>query len=177
MMTKAARDVLAERKRQIRQEGWTTDHDDTHDDGHMAKAAACYAYVSTLPKSVRESLEADPDFHGKNLVITKRIWPWDWKWWKPKTRRQDLVRAGALIVAEIERLDRAEDVETDPRPDRDMMNEIMALIREFWTEEQIGEYLSAEHPQFGMSALEVIAAGRADELLNSLKALSEGAYL
>jgi hypothetical protein len=35
-----------------------------------------------------------------------RYWPWEDKWWKPKDRRRDLVRAGALIVAEIERLDR-----------------------------------------------------------------------
>ena len=35
-------------------------------------------------------------------------WPhtWDASWWKPKDRRRDLVRAGALIIAEIERLDR-----------------------------------------------------------------------
>jgi hypothetical protein len=34
-------------------------------------------------------------------------WPWDLKWWKPTTPRRDLVKAAALIVAEIERLDRA----------------------------------------------------------------------
>lgn len=33
-------------------------------------------------------------------------WPWDAKWWKPKNTRRDLVRAGALIVAELERMDR-----------------------------------------------------------------------
>lgn len=33
-------------------------------------------------------------------------WPWPSKWWKPKSQRRDLVRAGALILAEIERLDR-----------------------------------------------------------------------
>ena len=34
-------------------------------------------------------------------------WPWHRQWWKPKNARRDLVRAAALIVAEIERLDRA----------------------------------------------------------------------
>lgn len=36
-----------------------------------------------------------------------RLWAWHSRWWKPKDRRCNLVRAGALIVAEIERLDRA----------------------------------------------------------------------
>lgn len=36
------------------------------------------------------------------------VWPWDESWWKPTNRRRDLVKAGALILAEIERLDRAE---------------------------------------------------------------------
>lgn len=35
-------------------------------------------------------------------------WPWSREWWKPKNPRRDLVKAGALIVAEIERLDRLE---------------------------------------------------------------------
>ena len=79
-------EIAAERKRQIEKEGWSLDHDDQHTSSEMANAAACYA--------------ADYD--------VTHIWPWDWKWWKPKTRRQDLIRAGALIVAEIERLDRVD---------------------------------------------------------------------
>ena len=34
-------------------------------------------------------------------------WPWEPRWWKPKNPRRDLVRAAALLIAEIERLDRA----------------------------------------------------------------------
>lgn len=176
MMTKAARDVLAERKRQIQKEGWSAYGDDQYRDQELARAAASYAYP--LPK-----LTAQERFHPETInlaVLSKRPpadWPWNEDWWKPTTQRRNLVKAGALILAEIERLDRAKGVESDPRPDQDVIAEIMTLIREFWTEEQVGEYLSAEHPQFGMSALEVIAAGRADELLNSLKALSEGAYI
>lgn len=81
----ALADIAAERKRQIEAEGWTVGHDDRHTDGALAKAATCYASVYPLAAS---------------------YWPWDIKWWKPKDRRRDLVRAGALIVAEIERLDR-----------------------------------------------------------------------
>jgi hypothetical protein len=36
------------------------------------------------------------------------FWPWSLHWWKPKSPRRDLIRAAALIVAEIERLDRAD---------------------------------------------------------------------
>lgn len=35
------------------------------------------------------------------------IWPWAKAWWKPRDARSNYVRAGALILAEIERLDRA----------------------------------------------------------------------
>jgi len=81
-------DIASERKRQIEGEGWTAEHDDAHDRGEMASAAACYCIPIRDP------------------VPPPSNWPWDAKWWKPKDRRRDLVRAAALIVAEIERLDR-----------------------------------------------------------------------
>jgi hypothetical protein len=89
-------DIAAERKRQIEVEGWTAHHDNEHDDDEMAKAAALYA----LPPALR-ILRVNP---AQNLL--SYVWPWDTKWWKPKDRRRDLVRAGALIAAEIDRLDR-----------------------------------------------------------------------
>ena len=84
----AAVDVLAERRRQIEVEGWTPAHDDEHKNGEMARAASCYAV-------------------GAPAFMAWDLWPWDRKWWKPGDRRRDLVKAGALILAEIERLDRA----------------------------------------------------------------------
>lgn len=88
----AIEEVIAERERQKSVEGWTPEHDDIHTDGEMASAAACYAL-----NGARERF-ADG--------IGPLFWPWERKWWKPKDRRRDLVRAAALIVAEIERLDR-----------------------------------------------------------------------
>lgn len=88
--TSAARDVLAERQRQIEAEGWTPEHDDQHTDGSLAVAAACYAIAD------RDGRAEAPPF-----------WPWDLDWWKPSDDRRMLVKAGALILAEIERLDRA----------------------------------------------------------------------
>ena len=92
MMTKAAADVLAERQRQIRAEGWTPEHDDKQDEEELAKAATVYA----CPKWFRDWLDV-------NDVI---LWPWGPEWFKPADRRNDLIKAGALILAEIERLDR-----------------------------------------------------------------------
>ena len=87
--TAAARDVLAERERQMAVEGWTPEHDDKHVGGEMAQAAACYALARPA-----KSLDNKP------------LWPWSPLWWKPRDRRRNLVRAGSLILAEIERLDR-----------------------------------------------------------------------
>lgn len=95
--TPAARDVLAERSRQVAAEGWTVAHDDEHDCGQIPMAAACYAAGQILFKSFTHHNGA-PDYRS--------VWPWDRPWWKPKDARRNLVRAGALILAEIERLDR-----------------------------------------------------------------------
>lgn len=99
--TDAWRDVLAERQRQISAEGWTPDHDDCHDRSELAQAAACYALSGTpADKAVF--------IHGRWKDPRDLFWPWSWdrSWWKPTDRRRDLVKAGALILAEIERLDR-----------------------------------------------------------------------
>ena len=93
-------DIAAERQRQTAVEGWTPEHDDMHVDGELAKAAAVYALHSAQPpKMVFDAFlnESVPE-----------NWPWSKAWWKPKGKRRDLVRAAALIVAEIERLDRLE---------------------------------------------------------------------
>lgn len=87
----AARDVLAERRRQIEAEGWTPEHDDQHSNGEMARAASCY-----ITNKERSHLPSVP-----------LKWPWSDAWWKPDGYRRNLVKAGALILAEIERLDRA----------------------------------------------------------------------
>jgi hypothetical protein len=94
--SKAAFDVLAERQRQQDVEGWTAAHDDTHKCGEMALAAAAYAAFASAMTD------------GSLTIGSKafQLWPWRLAWWKPKDPRRDLVRAGALIIAEIERLDR-----------------------------------------------------------------------
>lgn len=99
-LTGAARDVLAERRRQVEAEGWTPEHDDSHQDESLARAAACYAEPN--PELVT------PGWPGREKPRPVS-WPRSWSasWWKPTDRRRDLVKAGSLILAEIDRLDRA----------------------------------------------------------------------
>lgn len=97
-------DVQAERRRQVEAEGWTPEHDDEHSHGQMARASACYALAgSSAPND------------GTAALLVSLAWPWDEQWWKPTTTRRDLVKACALGLAEIERLDRA-GISQNPQP-------------------------------------------------------------
>lgn len=88
--------IQAERQRQIDEEGWTPEHDDEHNTGELALAASAYALT--------------PEIHKTSPGTFWKVWPWPRKWWKPSPddRQRELVKAGALIVAEIERLQRVE---------------------------------------------------------------------
>lgn len=85
--------IHAERRRQVNAEGWTEHHDDAHDDGSLGLAASIYHLNATRKCSF-----------GDNGVPIG--WPWEAQWWKPKDPARDLVRAGALYIAEKERLRR-----------------------------------------------------------------------
>lgn len=78
--------IAAERQRQITTEGWTAEHDQKHDQGQLVDAAVCYL------------VPTDDDVHDW-------YWPWARSWWKPTPddRIRELVKAGALIAAEIDR--------------------------------------------------------------------------
>lgn len=93
-------EIAAERERQQQKEGWTKQHDDEHVKGEIALAAAAYAYATAFSDQERAN------------GFSPCFWPASWSiaWFKPTTRRRDLVKAGALIVAEIERLDRADGI-------------------------------------------------------------------
>lgn len=98
-------EIAAERRRQVEVEGWTAEHDDEHVDGSLATVAAAYA-----DKNRQMTTFSTEGYDGayRDHPIPK-CWPRSWQpsWWKPSTTRRDLIKAGALIVAEIERLDRA----------------------------------------------------------------------
>lgn len=75
--------IAEERKRQIEVEGWTESHDDEHDTGFLVAASICYELQTKLS-----------------------CWPWEDKWWKPSTKLRNMVKAGALLLAEKGRIDR-----------------------------------------------------------------------
>lgn len=92
--------IAAERGRQIKEEGWSSSHDDEHRYGELIMAAMSYC-MAALMRVVGNS---GIDFS----YPPNTFWPWDKEWWKPKDSIRDLVRAGALIAAEIDRLKRLE---------------------------------------------------------------------
>ena len=80
--------IADERIRQIEEEGWTAEHDSKYRDESLVKAAKCY-------------IDAD----STNRSYVPVTWPWGYEWWKPSGDRiRDLTKAGALIAAEIDRL-------------------------------------------------------------------------
>ena len=88
--------IAAERQRQIHLEKWDSGHDDEHDEDQLALAGASYA----LPCYRRIGCT-----HDRSIPDT---WPWSRECWKPTpgNRVRELVKAGALIAAEIDRLQR-----------------------------------------------------------------------
>jgi hypothetical protein len=109
--------IAAERQRQVDAEGWTPEHDDHHTKAELAWAATCYAAPEAI---VRVHVRRDPDGVGGGVTWSEP-WPTEYTqnynrgepgyapWHRPAADRvARLVKAGALIAAEIDRLQRAE---------------------------------------------------------------------
>lgn len=105
--------IAAERERQITAEGYTPEHDDQHRLGEIADAAACHAATEGIYVLRQERVK------GRGHAYRFRDpWPWSPSSDKRCQRREgdtkhasrirDLVKAGALIAAEIDRLLRME---------------------------------------------------------------------
>ena len=105
-----SKEILSERLRQIEEEKFSAQLDNQYTEDELARAAAVYA----LPETIRHYLikyqigASDPKNITDNLRNT--LWPWSERYWKPSpdNRRRELIKAAALIIAEIERLDRKE---------------------------------------------------------------------
>jgi deoxycytidylate deaminase len=98
--------IAAERRRQVEAEGWTPEHDDTHLEGEMIEGARGYLSAAFLAERGRSWNGPPPP-----------LWPWNQSWWKPSDDPiRNLVRAGALIAAEIDRLKRVAAPPERPTP-------------------------------------------------------------
>jgi len=99
-------EIGAERSRQIHKKGYVYEHDDKHADGSIAMAAAHYASTEPVYVLRRRTGHYSPD---ADPYYSLKAYPWDLEFDSKRehTRREQLVIAGALIVAEIERIDRA----------------------------------------------------------------------
>lgn len=82
--------IREERRRQMEAEGYDATHDRHHTPQVLCRAAVGYALHDDPSKLVAES--------------AARLWPWAQDFWKPKDQLRNLVRAGALIAAAIDRL-------------------------------------------------------------------------
>lgn len=91
MLSQAARDVLSERARQVDAEGFSHARDDNYVGLQLAGAAASYLILAA----------------GGREEDARAFWPWRKEWLKPGDQRRYLEKAGALVLAEMERLDRA----------------------------------------------------------------------
>jgi hypothetical protein len=93
--------IAAERTRQIEDEKFTPAKDDIYKKPKLALAAVSYITLVTDPDEWAEE-------HGTQPKPC-HDWPWSMKWWKPSEDPiRNLVKAGALIAAEIDRLQRAQ---------------------------------------------------------------------
>ncbi|WP_423177431.1 MULTISPECIES: hypothetical protein [unclassified Stenotrophomonas] len=90
--------IAAERERQLQAEGFSRDCDQQYREGELARAATAYVQLAAMDLQVGTrshiALQEPPFF-----------WPWAPEWWKPVDARRDLVRAGALIAAQIDLID------------------------------------------------------------------------
>lgn len=98
-LNQSGNDVMTERLRQIEAEGYDPEHDDEHVNDEIAALACFYA----MPPGAREW---DTSSTGYGLRLGDAILPHGWASIKDGDRRRELVKAGALILAEIDRLDR-----------------------------------------------------------------------
>lgn len=101
MKTTGIDQIVDERRRQMLSEGFTAAHDDQWEHGELSAAALSYIEVAAE--------QAAPHFPGENRPWeTRTDWPWISECWNPSDDPvRNLVKAGALIAAEVDRLQRA----------------------------------------------------------------------
>lgn len=97
--------IAEERRRQVEKEGYSPEHDDQHTLEEIALAAACYA-TPLRARHRRHHYGSGRAVNDDGSDFISSSWPWEKEAWKPTTRVRELIKAGALIAAEIDRLQR-----------------------------------------------------------------------
>ena len=108
--------IAEERQRQIDVEGYDENHDSHHNFEELTNAAKTYinaAFLLIISNEMGNSSESATAWHEYNEPFEwkylKLGWPWEEESFKPTTPLQDLVKAGALIAAAIDRLQKDND--------------------------------------------------------------------
>lgn len=89
-LSPAFMDVLTERRRQVAEEGYSPESDAELTDYQLPRAAACYVLAASGVARHKVTL----------------FWPFAQPMKVAEQRRRNLIKAAALILAELERLDR-----------------------------------------------------------------------
>jgi hypothetical protein len=91
--------IAEERQRQIDVYGYSDEHIKNSPEDYECEELACAAACYATPAGDRISSD-------ESFVPTPDLFPWDQQYWKPtpELRIRELVKAGAMIVAEIDRL-------------------------------------------------------------------------
>lgn len=155
--------IRRERCRQIEEEGFDATHDARENrSGNLLMAAVSYLVEAAV--LIRNPGGRSAQEH--RAVPQPDLWPWSPDWWKPKTPKRDLERAGALIAAQIDVLHQQH------------ITEIRDLLEKQYLSGDIDAWLTAPHPQLeGRTAASLIAEGRTEDVLAILRRLDAAAYL
>ena len=91
--------IVTERQRQINDEGYDKKHDMHHSPKEFVNAAIAYAIYE-------DEAYVNCD---ENVTCYEKLWPWEKQYFKPKDKKRNLIKAGALIAAAIDRLNAERD--------------------------------------------------------------------
>lgn len=106
--------IAAERRRQVEEEGFTAAHDEHHGWADLLQAAHCYLFVAVVQLG---DLAGDRAGIGPPEVwrAPRMRWPWEAEAWKPAPApERNLIRAGALYQAHLDRVGSAASVDGHP---------------------------------------------------------------
>lgn len=148
-------EIRRERERQIAEEGWTPEHDDQHTAGELALAGSAYAHGAAFSDQLRSAGGIPSQ------------WPFESSWWKPKTRRRDLIRAAALIWAEIDRLDRKQGRIVSATLLEDLENLVAKRITRYTR--PLGTWPSEDYASGFVAGYSMATANFAEDIHNMIK--------